>query len=356
MQNLVFRVFTCALLLAACGLVASAQTPKRIDFVKEGSPSLVWEEKVAANSSKSFVFYAKKGQKLTLNFIDDTNQGSMDLGKVSIEPNGDGLEMVIEVSKDYTFTVSNNSNKATSFRIFITLEDASTTGGASTSDGDEAAGERVKFAAGETSTYLERNIPANDSHEFIINAKKGQTIGFTIGYDFKDSDITVYLGEPGDQDNAIPSAPKAPQTFVVKKSGDHRLEVTNTTRKKITITLYLDIEPTGASAANSPGDADAEQVQFPQGATDVSLERTVKANSSYDFILNIRKGQRMVFSFEGGKTLEMFLTEPGFQDISVTSGPNEPNEFVVKKAGDHRITINNQSGKPAKFPSGVFIE
>ncbi len=87
----------------------------------------------------------------------------------------------------------------------------------------------------------------------------------------------------------------------------------------------------------------------------MSLERTVKANSSYDFILNIRKGQIMEFSFEGGKALEMFLTEPGLQDISLTSGPGEPNEFLVKKTGDHRITINNQSGKPLKFTLGVVI-
>ncbi len=244
MKSPIVKSFIGTLVVLLLGIVAFAQTPKRIDFAKEGSPSLVWEEKVAANSSKSFVFYAKKGQKLSLNFIDDTDQGSMDLGKVSVEPNGEGLEMEIEVSKDYTFSVSNNSNKATSFRISISLEDAKTTGGANASAGSDAdaGGERVRFAAGETSTYLERNIPANNSHEFIINAKKGQTIGFTVAYDFKDSDITVYLGEPGDQDTSIPSAPKAPQTFVVKKSGDHRLEVTNTTKKKVTITLSLEIE------------------------------------------------------------------------------------------------------------------
>ncbi len=45
-----------------------AQTPKRIDFAKEGSNSLVWEQKVAANSSKAFVFKAKKGQIFNIKF------------------------------------------------------------------------------------------------------------------------------------------------------------------------------------------------------------------------------------------------------------------------------------------------
>lgn len=101
---------------------------------------------------------------------------------------------------------------------------------------------RVQLTKGETTTYVTRDIPANGSIDFLINAQKGQTMEYTVGYDFEDSDIIAYLGEPGDQDASIPAPPKAPQTFVVKKSGDHRIDVTNTTKKKVTITLYLDVE------------------------------------------------------------------------------------------------------------------
>lgn len=101
---------------------------------------------------------------------------------------------------------------------------------------------RVQFATGETSTSVTKDIPANGTVEFLFNVKKGQTVDYTIGYDFNDSDLKAYLGEPGDQDNSIPAPPKAPQNFVVKKSGDHRLEVANTTKKKVTITLYMDVE------------------------------------------------------------------------------------------------------------------
>ncbi|MEK7725159.1 MAG: hypothetical protein AAB336_12460 [Acidobacteriota bacterium] len=354
MKNITIKILAVLMMLGAFAVISFAQTPKRIDFAKEGSPSLVWEETVAAGKSKSFVFYAKKGQQLSLGFIDDTNKASMDLGKISVEPNGDPLEMEIEVTKDYLFSVSNNSNKSTSFRIFITLENAKssskTSGGSGgtsntsaldftgsdqanvsktipangtmkfTFDGTKGVtaivnvadrtnkltvifnenanqkadttialnkdvsrklsrtgeytievvnetaksisfdlevsidvsgsapasstdnGIRVQFAKGETSTSVTKDIPANGSVDFLINVRKGQTMGYTVGYDFKDSDIEAYLGEPGDQDASIPVAPKAPQTFVVKKSGDHFLEVTNTTKKKVTITLYLDVE------------------------------------------------------------------------------------------------------------------
>ncbi len=43
------------------------------------------------------------------------------------------------------------------------------------------------------------------------------------------------------QDISLTSGPKEPNEFVIKKTGDHRLTVNNTTKKKITITLYLDI-------------------------------------------------------------------------------------------------------------------
>lgn len=236
MKKMMIKSFTVLVAIVMMSVISFAQNAKRIDFVKEGSNSLVWEERVAAGGSKFFVFYAKKGQKLSLSMIDDTNQGSMDLGKISIEPNADPFEMVIEVSKDYTLSVSNNSNKSTSFRISISLEDATV------SSNEETTGERVKFAKGEVSTSVTKEIPANGSVEFIINAKKGQTMGYTIGYDFRDSDIEAFLTEPGLQDVSKTSGPKDRNEFVVKRSGDHRLMVNNTTKKKVTITLYLDIE------------------------------------------------------------------------------------------------------------------
>lgn len=100
---------------------------------------------------------------------------------------------------------------------------------------------RVQFAKGETSTMLTKDIPANGSVDFLINAQKGQRMEYTVGYDFKDSDIEAFLTEPGLQDISLSSGPKEPQQFDVQKSGDHRLTVNNTTGKKVTITLYLDI-------------------------------------------------------------------------------------------------------------------
>lgn len=106
----------------------------------------------------------------------------------------------------------------------------------------KSAGERIQFAKGETSTSVTKDIPANGSVDFLINVKKGQKMGFTVGYDFKDSDVNYALYEPDTKNVTMSAGPKEPQEFEVKMNGDHRLAVNNTTNKKITITLYLDVE------------------------------------------------------------------------------------------------------------------
>ena len=334
---------------------------ERVEFAR-GETSASVTKDIPANGVVEFLFNVKKGQ--TVNYTVGYDFKDSDLTVYLGEPGDQDSAIpsrpkapqtfVVKKSGDHSLEVTNTTKKKVTITLFLDVEAPAST---STNTGSSDA-VRI-LTRGETSASVTKDIPANGVVEFLFNVKKGQAINYTVEYDFKDSDLTVYLGEPGDQDTSIPSRPKAPQTFVVKKSGDHRLEVTNTTKKKVTITLYLDIEATATSPTTGTGDASApasERVQFPQGATDVSLERTVKANSTYDFILNIRKGQRMVFSFDGSDKLGMFLTEPGLQDISLESGPGEPNEFVVKKTGDHRITINNQSGKPMKFTLGVFIK
>jgi hypothetical protein len=246
MKNLITKIAVSVCTLLLINGVIFAQKPERIDFAKAGSNSLVWEQKVKANGSKGFVFAAKKGQKLLLNLIDDTGQGTMDLGKATIvEPGGEGsYETTIEVTKDYVFTVANNSNKATSFRISIVLDDpkkAATTPKVTPQTAINAK-ETVRFAKGATSTTLTRTISASGSIDFIINAKKGQKMDFTIGYDFKDSDVEGFLTEPELQDIALRTGPKNNNEFEVIKTGNHRLTVHNYTKKKTTITLYIGIE------------------------------------------------------------------------------------------------------------------
>ena len=145
---------------------AEAKALKRIDWAKEGR-HLVWEAEVAAKKSREYVFYARKGQKLSLSFIDDTGVGSMDLGKYSVEPNTDPMTMTIEVSKDYTLTLINNSAKTTSFRVGFSLEDPMV-----------PTTERIRFPANSIEVNLEKSCSRQRCQTICLCRQKGTGNGF----------------------------------------------------------------------------------------------------------------------------------------------------------------------------------
>lgn len=195
---------------------AQSGTPQRIDWIKRGR-SLVWEEKVPAKGVKMYVFYARKGQKLSLGFIDDTGVGSMDLGKYSVEPNTDPMSMTVPVTKDYTLTVINNSSKATSFRISFDLQDPKPTA-------KPVTAERIKLRKGEQVAELKGTLGPKKSKKYVAYVTKGNMIA-VVPHDHLSSSIRVRLdGKEFDfRDSTM--------TEHQKVSKDHTIEIYNTGNK-----------------------------------------------------------------------------------------------------------------------------
>lgn len=170
---------------------------------------------------------------------------------------------IISLASACTFNVSTGTNNATNNSATPAANTATTTAANTTNTANTATapkkeetdtakktesapssanGVRVQFAKGETSTMVTKDISAKGSVDFLINVQKGQKMGFTVGYDFDDNDVNYALYEPNTKDVTMSAGPKEPQEFEVKMNGDHRLTVNNTTGKKVTITLYLDVE------------------------------------------------------------------------------------------------------------------
>lgn len=126
--------------------------------------------------------------------------------------------------------------------LFSQYKDVLCTGNSKTGTTSALKPIPVQFAKGKSDTYVTKTINPTSSIDFNMYAKKGQTISFTIGYDFKDSDIEGFLKEPTLQDISLTTGPKSPNEFKVNITGNHRLTVHNTTKKKITMTLYVSIE------------------------------------------------------------------------------------------------------------------
>ncbi|MBK7394590.1 MAG: hypothetical protein IPI64_15065 [Chloracidobacterium sp.] len=89
------------------------------------------------------------------------------------------------------------------------------------------------------------------------------------------------------------------------------------------------------------------------------MTKDIPAKGSIDFLMNVQKGQTMEctvgYDFDDSD-IDAFLYEPGSQAVSVSSGPKEPNEFLVKKSGDHRLTVDNRTNKKITITLYLLVE
>lgn len=163
------------------------------------------------------------------------------------------------------------------------------------------------------------------------------------------SACTLNMGTPANNGVSNSNSPTNNNTAVTKIEKSTATDAGKNTKETSTKS-----EDTANSGQNS------ERVEFAAGKTETSLTRTIPADGSIDFVFNARSGQRMQYSvnYQNGSDtdIEAFLTEPGSQDISNTSAANENNEFMIKKTGDHRITVNNKTGNDVTVDFGLSIK
>ena len=97
--------------------------------------------------------------------------------------------------------------------------------------------ERIKFAKGKSSITLKRFVSGNaGTITFILSAKKGQIMNFTI--DGK-ADLGISLSDAGAQDAILESEPGEPNEYQIAKTGNHYITVVNRSNKKASFTLTV---------------------------------------------------------------------------------------------------------------------
>lgn len=237
-MTLYLNLFSAEFMAAANSSVES----EALDFT--GSDQANVSKTIPANGTMKFTFNGAKGataivkvtdrtNKLTVIFNDNPNQKA----DTTIALNKE-ISRKINRTGEYTIEVVNETAKSISFGLEVIIDMSASNSTNTVSSGEE----RIEFARGATSASVTREISAYGEINFVFNVKKGQKVTYTVDYDDNESDLSVYLGEPGDQDASITSSAKKPKTFMVKKSGDHRLDITNTTKRKVLITVFLDVE------------------------------------------------------------------------------------------------------------------
>lgn len=108
---------------------------------------------------------------------------------------------------------------------------------------------------------------------------------------------------------------------------------------------------TDASKKSAEIDTDGdEQIQFPKGATDTTLERTIAPNGSKMFLFNAKKGQMLWFKVtENSNQLQV-----DFNKNSVQLG--EEIRESLNASGDWAIYVSNPTDKPLSCKLWIGIE
>ena len=125
------------------------------------------------------------------------------------------------------------------------------------------------------------------------------------------------------------------------------------TEKTKTQTKTETAKKTETDTAKKPSEIDTdgeEQIQFPKGATDTTLEKTIAPNGSKMFLFNAKKGQTLWFKVtENTNQLEV-----DFNKNSVQLG--EEVRQSLNASGDWAIYVNNPSDKPLTYKLWIGIE
>jgi uncharacterized cupredoxin-like copper-binding protein len=110
------------------------------------------------------------------------------------------------------------------------------------------------------------------------------------------------------------------------------------------------ITKTKEADTSSEAKFEEEKIQFPRGATDVTLERTVAPGIHKTYLANAKKGQIMWFKVtESSRKIGV-----DFNKNKVKVGEEVRQE--LNASGEWAIYVNNPTDKPLKYTLWVGIE
>ncbi|MFM9903781.1 MAG: hypothetical protein ACKVQJ_04325 [Pyrinomonadaceae bacterium] len=215
--------------------------------------------------------------------------------------------------------------------------------------------EQIQLKAGGETKSLTRTIGPNGSVTVSFRVTAGNTIGFTAGYDFKDTDIEVFLTKNNEDDILVNSGPKAPNEYLVGETGEYQVIVRNTTRKSITTTIYLDLF-TAEHMSEANSDVETEALSF-EGSDMATVSKTIPANGTIKFTFDGTKGiNALVQVTDRTNQLTVVFNESQNQKADTTIALNKQVTRKLTKTQEYTIEVVNQSSKSVKFNLEVTLD
>lgn len=213
---------------------------------------------------------------------------------------------------------------------------------------------RVQLTAGGEGKALTRTIAPNSNVIITFRANAGNTISFTAGYDFKDSDLLIYLLHDGEQLKS--SAAKAPNEFLAKRTGDYQVVVDNKTNKRVTTTIYLDLFNPEDLQDDNASDVPTESLNF-TGSDQASVTKTIPAGGTMKFTFDGAKGVTAIVNVaEKTNKLTVIFNENENQKADTTIALNKDVSRKLTRTGKYTIEVVNETARPIRFGLEVSLD
>lgn len=215
----------------------------------------------------------------------------------------------------------------------------------SPASGDTDTEQRIRFAAGATSTTLTGALAASGSDQYVLRALAGQTLSLNLAFT-EGQAILVVWGEDGDvllSDHAEVSSFERE----LPKTQDYHIQVKGRPEGSTTYTLSVSIP------AISTG---VERIEFAAGSTSATVTGQLGASESDQYILRAGAGQTLKINttFTDGAAI---LVVWGADGDVLLSDHAEASTFerVLATTQDYYILVKGQPGGSTSYTMTVTI-
>lgn len=218
----------------------------------------------------------------------------------------------------------------------------------------------VQLTAGGETKALTRTLAPNTNVVITFKANAGQTISFTAGYEgSNDSDLLAYLLSDGSE-LLTSSKAKAPNEFLVKKTGNFRVVVENKSQKRVTTTIYLDLfnpedMQDDSSSDDTGSDIPTEALDF-TGSDQANVSKTIPANGTMLFTFDGVKGATAIIRVtDRTNKLTVIFNDPPTQKADTEIALNTDVSRKLTKTAKYTVEVGNFTAKAIKFDLEVSI-
>ncbi len=215
--------------------------------------------------------------------------------------------------------------------------------------------QRIQFAPGSTSVTVSGQLAPSGSNQYILYAQAGQTMTIDLAFT-QGQAILVVWGADG---NVLLSDHAEASHFQMNlpKTQDYNIQVKGSPTESTAFQMTVNIPAASLPVTNVPATSTGSQrIQFPAGATSVTVSGQLAASDSDQYVLSAFAGQTMSINlaFSEGQAI---LVVWGADGDVLLSDHAEASSFqrVLPKTQDYNITVHGRPDGNTSYSMTITI-